>query len=321
MTPTSTEGSQGRSVGAGLSETPDVDGTFPRFDEGQMARFRGLGRSRATAPGDVLFAEGDESTDFFVIESGSVAIVQGYGGEQSDRRPRAGTASWASSSMLTGQRLYLSGVVSDGGEVIQVPVEQLREIVAEDKPLSDIILGAFMARRSILIDAGAEFKLIGSRFSPDTRRLREFLPQPHAAPWIDLEEDAEAEALLAELGVEPDETPVVIDSGARSCATRAMRTLGRGSASAPEVAPRRSATWSWSAPGRPACRRRCTAPPRGSTPGSGVGRHGGQASTSARIENYLGFPAGVSGSELAQRAGVQALKFGARLACPPGPSG
>ena len=89
--------------------------------------------------------------------------------------------------------------------MIQVPVEKLREIVAEDKALSDLILGAFIARRSILIDVGTGIKLIGSRFSPDSRRLREFLARnrmPHQ--WIDLEEDEEAEALLSGLAVEPD---------------------------------------------------------------------------------------------------------------------
>ena len=90
--------------------------------------------------------------------------------------------------MITGQRLYLAGVVREPGEVIQVPLETLRELHREDKTLSDLILGAFMARRSILIGAGTGIKLIGSRFSCDTRRLREFLARnrmPHQ--WLDLE--------------------------------------------------------------------------------------------------------------------------------------
>ena len=84
--------------------------------------------------------------------------------------------------MLAGQRLYLSGVVRDPGEVLQVPLEELRRIVREDMSLSNLILGAFFARRAILIGLGTGIKLIGSRFSPDSRRLREFLaglPERH----------------------------------------------------------------------------------------------------------------------------------------------
>jgi thioredoxin reductase (NADPH) len=99
-----------------------------------MARFRGLGRSRTVVTGDVLFAEGDAGADFFVIESGSVAIVQGHGRENRVIAVFGRHHFLGELSMLTGQRLYLSGVVSDGGEVIQVPVDKLREIVAGTRP-------------------------------------------------------------------------------------------------------------------------------------------------------------------------------------------
>ena len=216
-------------IAAGLSETPDLDGTSPRLDEEQIARFRELGHSRTTEPGDVLFAAGDAGGDFFVIESGAVAIVQGHGRENRVIAVHGRHRFLGELGMLTGQRLYLTGVVRDGGEVIQVPVEKLREIVAEDKALSDLILGAFIARRSILIDAGAGIKLIGSRFSPDSRRLREFLARnrmPHQ--WIDLEEDDDAEALLSGLAVEPDETPVVIASGGEILRNPTNAELGTG---------------------------------------------------------------------------------------------
>src|SRR5213592_1751824 len=124
-------------VGAGVPETAERDGAFPRLDDDQRARFRELGKVRDVEPGDVLFAAGDISGDFFIIESGALGL-------------------------LTGQRLYLTGVVRDPGQVIQVPVETLRQIVAEDKTLSDVILGAFIARRAILIDVGTGIKLIGS---------------------------------------------------------------------------------------------------------------------------------------------------------------
>jgi thioredoxin reductase (NADPH) len=202
--------------------------------------------------------------------------------------------------------------------VIQIPVERLREIVAEDKTLSDLILGAFIARRSILIDVGTGIKLIGSRFSPDSRRLREFLARnrmPHQ--WIDLEEDREAEALLNGLAVEPDETPVVIASGGeilRNPSTAELgRAIGLGSGGSPP--PLCDVVVVGAGPAGLAAALYAASEVL-DVQGVEAVASGGQAGTSARIENYLGFPAGISGSELAQRAGVQAAKFGARLAVP-----
>src|SRR6185436_7197714 len=178
--------------------------------------------------------------------------------------------------------------------------------------------GAFIARRAILIDIGAGIKLIGSRFSPDSRRLREFLVRNRAPhQWIDLEEDSEAEALLEGLAIEPHETPVVIASGGEILRNPSSSELGKAIGLGSKGSP----------PGL------CDVIVVGAGPaglaaslyGASEGldvqcveavASGGQAGTSARIENYLGFPAGISGSELTQRAGVQALKFGSRLAVP-----
>jgi len=219
---------EGRQIGAGVAETPDRDGAFPRLDENQRARLRTLGRLRTVQPGEVLFSAGDEGSDFFVIESGTVAIVQGYGKENRVIAVHGPHRFLGELSLITGQRLYLSGIVRDAGEVIQIPVEKLRELVDEDKALGDEILGAFIARRSILIDVGAGIKVIGSRFSPDSRRLREFLARsrmPHQ--WIDLEEDEEADALLRSLAVEPNQTPVVIASGGEILRNPSNAELGR----------------------------------------------------------------------------------------------
>jgi thioredoxin reductase (NADPH) len=303
---------------AGLPETPDEGGTSPRLGKEQMARFRGLGRSRTTASGDVLFAAGDDGADFFVIASGSVAIVQGYGNENRviavfGRQHFSGEL-----SMLTGQRIYLTGVVSEGGEVIQVPAEKVRELVAEDKALSDLILGAFIARRSFLIDAETGIKLIGSRFSPDSRRLREFLARnrmPHQ--WIDLEEDRDAQAMLDGLAIEPDQTPVVIASGGETLRNPTNAELGKviGLGSAGATPALCDLVVVGAGPAGLAASLYAASEGLDVQAVEAVAS-GGQAGTSARIENYLGFPAGVSGSELVQRAGVQALKFGSRLAVP-----
>ncbi len=305
-------------IGAGDAETVDREGAFPRLDDSQRARLRELGRVRTVEAGEVLFAAGDASSDFFVIESGAVTIVQGLGAENRVIAVHGHHRFLGELGLLTGQRLYLSGVVRDPGEVIQVPLDDLRRIVTEDKTLSDVILGAFMARRSILIDVGAGIKLIGSRFSPESRRLREFLARnrmPHQ--WVDLEQDEEAEALLHGLGIQPEETPVVIGSDGEILRNPSNAELGRAiGLGSPGASP-------------PLCDVVVVgAGPAGlaaslyaASEGLDVQcveavASGGQAGTSARIENYLGFPAGVSGSELAQRAGVQALKFGSRLAVP-----
>jgi thioredoxin reductase (NADPH) len=305
-------------IGAGETETVDRDGSAPRLNDDQLARLRELGHVRSVEPGEVLFSAGDAGSDFFVIESGAVAIVQGYGAENRVIAIHGHRRFLGELGLLAGQRLYLTGVVRDAGRVIQVPVEQLREIVAHDKTLSDLILGAFIARRAFLIDAGTGIKLIGSRFSSDSRRLREFLARSRMPyQWIDLEQDEAADALLSNLGIEPDQTPVVIASGGeilRNPSTAELgKALGLGSRSAPPEL--------------------CDVVVVGAGP-AGLAASlyaasegldvqcveavasGGQAGTSTRIENYLGFPAGISGSELAQRAGVQALKFGSRLTVP-----
>jgi thioredoxin reductase (NADPH) len=305
-------------IGTGVPETVDRDGAFPRLDEAQRMRFRELGEVRAVDPGDVLFREGDETSDFFIIESGSVTIVQGYGKENRVIAVHGQHRFLGELSLLTGQRLYLTGVVRDAGEVIAVPLEKLREIVAQDKALSDLILGAFIARRSILIDAGTGIKLIGSRFQPDTRRLREFLARnriPHQ--WIDLEKDDDAEALLKSLSIEPDETPVVVASDGRILRNPSNAELGReiglGSATVPP--PLCDVVVVGAGPAGLAAAVYAASEGLEVLEVEAIAT-GGQAGTSSRIENYLGFPAGVSGTELTQRASVQAMKFGARLTVP-----
>jgi thioredoxin reductase (NADPH) len=305
-------------IGAGQPETPERDGAFPRLDKTDLQRLRQLGEIREVEPGEVLFAEGDQGSDFFIMESGSVTIVQGYGKENRVIAIHGAGRFLGEMAMLTGQRLYLSGVIREPSRVIQIPIKKLRELVDEDKTLSDLFLGAFMARRSILIGVGAGIKLIGSRFSPDSRRLREWLARnrmPHQ--WIDLEEDEVAEALLGSLGVDPDETPVVIASGGEilrnPTETEVARAIGVGASTPPPALCDVLVVGA----GPAGLAAAVYAASEGlDTQGIEAVATGGQAGTSARIENYLGFPAGVSGSELTQRAGVQAIKFGVRLTAP-----
>jgi thioredoxin reductase (NADPH) len=284
-----------------LSETDDTSGAFPRLTEGQIAALAAQGRRRPTTAGEVLFREGDREYDFFVILEGMVAIVEDFGGHERVIGLHGKGRFLGELNLLTGQASFLTAVVREPGEVLQVPVERLRRLVTQDSGLGDLILRAFLLRRYVLIGLGAGFRIVGSRYSPGTRRLRDFAARnrlPHH--WIDLEEDDHAEALLRELGVSPDETPVVIWAGRQVLRNPSNAELARLF-------------------GLPTPRAKddlCDLVVVGAGPaglaasvyGASEGLDtmaldavatGGQAGTSSRIENYLGFPAGISGAELA----------------------
>jgi thioredoxin reductase (NADPH) len=306
------------SLASVIQDPAEQDGAFPRLSDERRARLRALGKVRPVEPGEVLFRDGDPTCDFFVVESGAVAIVQGYERENRVIVVHGPHSFLGELNLLTGSRIYLTAVVREAGEVIQVPVAQLRQVVAQDAELSNLILGAFLARRSLLIEAGTGVKVVGSRYSPDTRRLREFLARNRMPyQWIDVESDEEADTLLHALSVEPDETPVVL-AGASTVLrnpsnAQVAKLLGLGARSAPPALCDLLIVG-----GGPAG---LAAAVYGASEGLDTQAidavaFGGQASTSSRIENYLGFPAGISGSELAERAALQAGKFGARLVIP-----
>ncbi|MGO9883376.1 MAG: FAD-dependent oxidoreductase [Solirubrobacteraceae bacterium] len=304
-------------VGLGVQEPEDTNGAFPRLGNSQRERLRAAGRLRPVQAGEILFREGDDDYDFFVVESGAVAIVRGYGGENLVIAVHGHHRFLGELNLLTGERVYLTAVVRDPGEVIQVPRRRLLELLRVDEELANIVFGAFMSRRTILIERGAGVRLIGSHFSEDSRRLREFLARNRMPfQWQDVESDAEAEAVLQALSITPCETPVVIgaDTVLRNPSNQELGAmLGIGARGAPPLMCDLVIVG-----GGPAG---LAAAVYGASEGLDTQAidavaFGGQASTSSRIENYLGFPAGLSGSELAERAHVQAAKFGARLAVP-----
>jgi thioredoxin reductase (NADPH) len=303
---------------AELQETPDAHGAFPRLSDEQIAELEPHGQRRRTRVGDVLFRQGEPTTDFIVILSGRVAITDRVG--EHERRigvhgPRRFVGEL---NLLTGQASFVTGVVAEAGEVLVVDVNRLREVVTQDQALGDLIMRAFLLRRWILIGLGTGMKIVGSRYSHDTRRLRDLAARnrvPHQ--WIDLEDDPEAEALLRELCVAPDETPIVILDGERVLRNPSnadvARAIGLKPADPPEgvcdliVVGAGPAGLAASVYGASEGLRTLTL--------DGVAT-GGQAATSSRIENYLGFPAGISGGDLADRAVVQARRFGADFSVP-----
>ncbi len=301
----------------GTAETPDPYGAFPRLSEAQIEALAAHGYRRGTQLGEVLFREGDPSCDFFVVLAGKVAMVAGYGGDERVISVHGPGRFLGELNLLTGETVFVTAVVREPGEVLVVPVEHLRQLVTRDPVLGDLILRAYLLRRSLLIELGTGFRIVGSRFVPDTRRLRELAARnrlPHQ--FIDLEQDKAAEALLHRLGVRPEETPVVIwrDHVLRNPANAELAQM-LGLRRAALDASTNDLIIVGAGPAGLA------AAVYGASEGLATVvieavATGGQAGTSPRIENYLGFPAGISGTELAERAVIQARKFGAQIIVP-----
>jgi thioredoxin reductase (NADPH) len=290
----------------------------PTLREDQIEILRRYGRTRKTAVGDILFRAGDTDNDFVIVLEGVVEVVDDFAGEARTIGTFLAGRFLGELNMLTGQAMYLTAVVREAGEVLAIPRGQLKEVVTEEPNLSDTILKAFLARRAYMIRTGLGMRIIGSRHSTDAARLREFAARnrlPHV--WIELENDPRAEPLMKRFFVRPAETPVTIwqDEDVLKNPTN----LEFAGTTGLRIDAPMEHTYDLVVVG---------AGPAGlgaSVYGASEGLStlalesvalGGQAGTSSRIENYPGFPAGLSGFELASRVLVQADKFGARTAVP-----
>src|SRR3954471_13985244 len=211
------------------TETPDLYGAFPRLTDEQIEALLPHGERRQVGAGDVLFREGEDSSELFVIRAGQVALVEGHGTPGERVISVHGPGRFLGEvNLLTGQASVTTAVVTEPGEVLALPADTVRDLAAEDTRFGDLLLRVCMLRRSLLMGLGAGLRIIGSRYSPDTRRLREFAARnriPHV--WTDLEQDPTAEAMLRELQVAPEETPVVIWGGNRVLRNPANAELGR----------------------------------------------------------------------------------------------
>jgi thioredoxin reductase (NADPH) len=310
-----------------LEETPDTCGALPRLSDEHLALLGEYGQRRPTGDGEPLIREGQRERDFFVVLAGKVAVVE-HCGTPEERLIRVhGPGRFLDElSLLARQPSFVTSVPAEPGEVLAVPLAGLHEAVHRDPKLGDLILRAFMMRRELLIGVATGIRIIGSRFSPDTRRLRELAARnrvPHT--WTDLEEDPAAEHLLRQLGVAPDETPVVICPATTTGSGRGTVVLRNPSnadlarvVGLPVPRPPGGTCDLIVVGAGPAG---LAAAVYGASEGLGTVvldavATGGQAGTSSRIENYPGFPAGISGAELADRAVVQAEKFGATISVP-----
>jgi thioredoxin reductase (NADPH) len=288
----------------------------PVLSDAQIQTLRRHGSERTAAVGDVLFRVGDERYPFIAIIEGEAAVLDAAGHEIV-RHGRSGFI--GEMNLLSGQTVYLTAVVTRPMRYIAVDRDDLRPLLFEDGALGDLLLSAFMARREVLqAREGIGVEVVGPRASGATRHMIEFVRRNRLPfTWHDGEsgDEVSTAAILGDL--EPSEVPLVRLPGGielrNPTAGQVSRALGIGL----ELSPREEVDLVVVGAGPAGL----GAAVYGASEGLGTlvvegAALGGQAGTSRRIENYLGFPAGISGSELTSRAVTQARKFGARTATP-----
>jgi thioredoxin reductase (NADPH) len=294
---------------------------FPRLGDAQLARLRSYGTPQTVEAGEVLYGPGDATYDLIVTEDATVEIVQPATRDAPEESlVRFGPGSFLGElNLLTGQAVYLIARVVEAGRVHRIAPARFRRLMAEDPELSDILLEAFRARRGVLTQNGASrgLELIGSGMDSASLALRTYAARrrlPHL--WFDAD-SAAGQSLIEAASLTSADLPAALMPDRvlrRATPGELAQTLGlsyRGIDSGASV----DLTVVGGGPaGLPAA---VYASSEGLTTLllDALGP-GGQAATSSRIENYLGFPSGISGAELAERAETQALKFGTRLSTP-----
>jgi thioredoxin reductase (NADPH) len=296
-------------------ESPEkLDRLFPTLDPAQVARIETYGRSRRVTAGEVIVEAGDRQPHFFVVRRGAVEVIRpAPDGEVVIHVDQAGEFT-GEGTLITGRPSLIRVRVRDDGEVVQLRRDQLLRLLQTDSEIGQILLRAFILRRAALIARGyGDVVVLGSRLCSGTLRVKEFLSRNgHPFQSIDLERDTGAQDLLDRLGIRPEESPVLLCRGnvvlrnpsneqIADClgfnvavdldATRDVVIIGAGPAGL-------GAAVYAASEGLDALVVEMNVP-------------GGQAGSSSWIENYLGFPNGISGQELTARAYGQAQKFGA----------
>ena len=294
---------------------------FPTLTEEQitqLARYAGA-PTKTFRAGEALFRAGDRDPKFYIIKSGELEIIDVTGDQPKTIRMQGPGDFTGDVGHLTGSPKVVSAIARSDCEVYEMSEADLRKVLNQDPQISDLILQAFIARRQLMRES-PEFtglRVIGSRYSRDTFRIRDFLAKNRVLfTWLDLEGDPAVNQLLQQFGVTEADTPIVACAHCLVLRNPSNREL------AEKIGIRRPVEHDvydlaivGSGPAGLA------AAVYGASEGLNtiVLEHtapGGQAGSSMRIENYLGFPTGITGSELADRAVLQADKFGARISVP-----
>ncbi|MFD0743256.1 cyclic nucleotide-binding domain-containing protein [Phytohabitans flavus] len=290
----------------------------PVLDDEQFRRLADYGDVERAVAGRDLFTSGDHSYDFFLLQTASVDIVRDATAIEPERLIYEGGPGdfIGELNLLTGQHVYLTARVVTGGTVVRIGAAMLRRALAEQVDIADILIAAFRERREVIqAAAGNALELVGRPDAAETLALRTYVTQlllPHT--WLDAASES-GRSLVGVAGLRDDELPAAMVNGSllRRATPRAVaEALGltyRGDGGTPDLVV-------------------VGAGPAGlaaAVYGASEGLDtvlldrtglGGQAAKSARIENYLGFPHGVSGEHLTRLAMVQALKFGVRIYSP-----
>ena len=302
-------------VGMALTLAERIDQVFPTLTPAQIARIGAHGERRPVQPGEILLDVGDQLR-FFVLTEGKIDIVSVSDSNESlivTLQPGQFTGE---ANMLSGRRQFARIRASEPGEVIELERDELLRVVQTDSELSDILMRAFILRRVELIaHQVGDAVLVGSNHSAETLRIREFLTRngyPHA--YVDLDRDKDVQQLLDRFHVGFDEIPVVICRGQLVLRNPTTRQIADclGFNEAIDRSHVRDLVVVGAGPAGLA------AAVYGASEGLDLlvletDAPGGQAGSSSKIENYLGFPTGISGQELAARAYTQAQKFGAEI--------
>ena len=292
----------------------------PQLSDEQFARLVAYGTPEETRPGDVLFNPGDLNADMIVVARGSVEVIRTETAHVPARTvAKVGAGGFVGElSLLTGQNVYLQCRVREAGAVYRVTTERLRQLMANDGELSDIVFRALVARRELLQrSTGARaVELVGNPRSAAGLALRTYAARQRLIHvWFDADSPA-GEALMRSSALTEDDLPAVVMPGT-TLKQATPGTLGE----------KLNLTYHRSAK-KPVDVTIVGAGPAGlaaAVYGASEGLDtvlldatgtGGQAAASSRIENYFGFPFGLSGADLTGRAVLQALKFGAQLASP-----
>jgi len=293
-----------------------VDQVFPMLTSEQIARIAAHGQVRHVQRGEVLMEAGEQTPRFFVVTAGHIAIVRPSGSTEelvAVLRPGQFTGEV---TMLSGRRGFVRLRAGEPGDVIEVEREHVLALVQTDGELSEILLRAFLLRRVELIAHGfGDVVLVGSRHAAGTLRIQAFLTRNgHPYSTIDLDRDAGVQALLDRFQVTVDDVPVVICRGEVVLRNPTNRQVADclGFNEAIDHTQVRDLVIVGAGPAG------LSAAVYSASEGLDVlmletNSPGGQAGSSSQIENYLGFPTGISGQDLATRAYTQAQKFGAQL--------
>jgi len=287
----------------------------PVLSQVQLATLASHGQEHTAATGDVLYRIGDARYPFIAILEGEAAIVDASGHEI----VRHGTSGFLGElNLLSGQTVFVTAVATAPMRYIAVDRDELRALLFDDATLGDLLLATFIARREALQLQGVGLEIIGPRSSEPTRRIVEFA-QRNRLPYTWHDPEHSDDPALAQLvgGVDPGELPIVRLPGGGELRNPSGGEVSRALGIGLELAAREEVDVVVVGGGPAGLGAAVYAASEGLetlvVEGTALG---GQAGTSRRIENYLGFPGGISGSELTSRAVTQARKFNARTATP-----